>query len=512
MAFAERHPRTPALGTGLIGAGLPIVAFLFATGAVFVALRMFKGPMLMGGLVLIAVMAVLWTRPERATQAGIFALYLNLGGLLVSYHNEESLLVSMMTFALLALPFGVALLHLWFAEHKGILADSTLGYMLLYWSALALSAVMSNDPGNSVRKLTTYTLEGVVLYFLVVNVVRSGDVLRKCLWALVLSGALLGALSTVQVATKSYNNTFGGLAKVQRVELEGNTESASKLDHPRVAGSLGETNRYGQLMVVLLPIALFLAKSESVPALKWIAAFSCLPILAGVLLTGSRGAAVTVLLVVLSVAALGHLRWTHIAGVAAAGVLLAAILVPQFAQRLSTLSALTEVPKGRATSMDSSLRQRATIVLATARIFRDNPVFGVGPGQARLYVERYSEGGLTRITRTRRGHNLYLEELANTGLVGFSFFALVVASVVRRLVRLRRSLLHVDSQAAYLATALLMAIVAYLISAMFLHLSYERYFWVLIALGSAATMVLRGEERTLQVAPLQEPYVSYVPR
>jgi hypothetical protein len=50
-----------------------------------------------------------------------------------------------------------------------------------------------------------------------------------------------------------------------------------------------------------------------------------------------------------------------------------------------------------------------------------------------------------------------------------------------------------DPDRALLASSFFFALFAYLACAAFLHLSYQRYFWVLLALASAVIWALRQE-------------------
>ena len=51
-----------------------------------------------------------------------------------------------------------------------------------------------------------------------------------------------------------------------------------------------------------------------------------------------------------------------------------------------------------------------------------------------------------------------------------------------------------------LAMGCLMSLAAYLLSGVFLQLSFQRYFWILIALGNATIWVLRHERTNQQQA------------
>jgi len=53
--------------------------------------------------------------------------------------------------------------------------------------------------------------------------------------------------------------------------------------------------------------------------------------------------------------------------------------------------------------------------------------------------------------------------------------------------------MRVESEYADLATALLLSMVGYFTTAMFLHLSYERYYWFLLALAGTTAYLLNAE-------------------
>jgi hypothetical protein len=70
----------------------------------------------------------------------------------------------------------------------------------------------------------------------------------------------------------------------------------------------------------------------------------------------------------------------------------------------------------------------------------------------------------------------------------------VVVSLVG-LARARRAALATRPDLAALATGFLLSIVAYLASGVFLHLSYARYFWMMLALAGVAAIVVRAAVR-----------------
>ena len=80
----------------------------------------------------------------------------------------------------------------------------------------------------------------------------------------------------------------------------------------------------------------------------------------------------------------------------------------------------------------------------------------------------------------------------------------IAALVMYRLWRMRRECLHKRPDLANIATSLWFAMLAYLGTAVFLHLSYQRYWWIIVAVAGAALQVYQHElieEDDHQTAP-----------
>ena len=125
------------------------------------------------------------------------------------------------------------------------------------------------------------------MYFLIINVVRDLPTLRRVTWALLLAGCLMGGLSIFQKVTHTENNIYGGLAQVSS-DFEGNMsrqdlrsgsigQNGEVVGQVRAAGPIGETNRYGQRLVVLLPLAVLRFCTESSRRLRVFWSKACRP-------------------------------------------------------------------------------------------------------------------------------------------------------------------------------------------------------------------------------------------
>src|SRR5207245_4423544 len=137
-------------------------------------------------------------------------------------------------------------------------------------------------------------------------------------------------------------------------------------------------------------------------------------------------------------------------------------------------------------------------------VFLDHPIFGVGPGHfAEYYSLPYGNRiGLIESTKKYLGHNLYLETLAETGVTGLTCLLAILFVIMQGLWKERRRCLQSRPELASLATAFFLCLSAYAMSAVFIHLSYQRYFWLLVALSSAAARIVRSKREEQAIGEL----------
>jgi O-antigen ligase len=137
-------------------------------------------------------------------------------------------------------------------------------------------------------------------------------------------------------------------------------------------------------------------------------------------------------------------------------------------------------------------------MVAAFTVFLEHPIAGVGPGHfSTYYARKYgNEVGVKYLRSNRRAHNLYIEMIANLGLIGITSFMAIALFMIYRLWQARRRFLATRPELAQLAVALILSICAYLGSAMFLHLSFQRYYWFTLALAGAALQIFAAESRS----------------
>jgi len=414
------------------------------------------------------------------TAAILFLIYLNAPAVAVRFHGAPFILAAAVPLAL-AIPVAYRVL----VRNEPLRFPVPIVAAMAMLGLHAISALVSVHPHESLGTLQTWLIEGVLLALLIANAVRTRSELRSAVGAIVAAGALMGVISLAQQALGATDQSVFGLG-----QLDSEISDASGRVQRRLAGPVGETNRYAQIMSVLIPIAASCAATSR--GLRRAAyGISTLAISGGVALTYSRGALVGLALAAPFAVAFRMLPIRHLllAGIALLGLLAA---MPHYAERVMTIGEVAMqglgLRGGGLRNSDGAARGRMTEMKSAALLFAEHPVFGAGPGLAPYYYDENSGvvGGKVR-QGTRRSHNLYLELAAETGVVGLAAFGFAVAIAFLHLDRARRRLESSDRGLWGLACGLEIALIVSLATSLFLHASYIRYFWILIGLAASAS-------------------------
>lgn len=434
------------------------------------------------------IMMLFW--PELATLFISFVIYANIPVLAARFHGVPAFLAASLILLLL-----IPLIDYLFKSKKGIRIDETFRFMLLLLGVLILSSVFAKDFATAVEHIFIFLSEGLILYFLMLNVVRRLPTLERVLWVLILTGGLLSTLGIYKSLTGS-ESQFGGLAQshlsraVEISEHEFEDENAHRMDGP-----VGETNRFAQILLVLLPFAFYKFGTEKAFWMKGLAALIGILILGGISLTYSRGAFLTLSILALLAVFTGHLSPKALVSFGTVLLLLALIVAPGLIGRIASISSLQNLFSDEAHTVDSSFRGRSTEMIAALNAFLDHPVLGVGPGNYAPFYSQYyhinNDFALKYIPKPRRAHNLFLEFAAESGLVGLTVLLSLLALLLYRLWMERiRWIRAGEMRHAALATAAAFSILAYLGTGMFLHLAYQRYLWFVLAVCGSCLYIL----------------------
>lgn len=473
-------------------ATVPLFAGVAAAGLAC-GLLAARSPFLALALVTMLVLAIAMIADSQvATIVAIFLIYFDAPGVIVQAHGAPSIAGAAFPL-LLVLPFLVGVLR-----GERVIFTPTLAFALLLFAAMVAATVLSAYPDEAMKKVESFIIEGLLLYFLITNVVRTPAGLRRALWAIVVAGAALAFISVFQSVTHSYFRPFFGFG------LPDPAFNAGQSTDWRASGPFGDPNYYGQLLVVAMAISLVFTFRERTAALRTVAGGATAVMLYAMALSYSRGAglALAVLFVIMA-----FLRY-FTAGQLLAMVLGVAVLlvaVPSYLDRVATVTSVSSANAEAGSSdpnADLSTQQRATEMRAAYAVFKDHYVIGVGPAVFPEYYRRYAQkigGAIHQRERSgakkgeeakREAHNIFLDTAASVGIIGLVAFLGVLATSLAAILRTRRAcLLDDDGEGADLATAVFLAIVAYVLTGMFLSLAYDRYFWLIVGLAGAASSV-----------------------
>jgi hypothetical protein len=139
------------------------------------------------------------------------------------------------------------------------------------------------------------------------------------------------------------------------------------------------------------------------------------------------------------------------------------------------------VRDGLSTEMSSNLRRRLT--RAGFEMVRDEPLFGVGAGAFKHYVDRYEPlpAGQERPIDARpnlSAHNVVLELWADSGTAAAVLYVLFLALVLLRLEQFRRR-----GPGAALLTGLSAALIGLFVTSLFHNYEYDNLLWVICGLA-----------------------------
>lgn len=419
-------------------------------------------------------------RPVLGLVALVAVVYLQLSDVLVGRHDLPSLL------QLLVIPLlFVAVLEWRTKLLEGLAPWSVTLALVAYVLVFLVSTTTAAEPALADARAVA-AAKGFVIFALVLLLATTPGRVRAGVWALAGSGLLLAGIGLVQVLTGEYGTSFGGLAGVERAQVFGEVMES------RIAGPVGDPNFFAQILVIVVPLGLLLAWKERSVWLR-LAGLAAAVVAAGaVLATYSRGGALALGVVVVGSLFAARLGRRRLLTAGFALLLAGALLLPDdVTRRLGTLGQVLPGQE-RVEELDRSFQNRILQAQVAWNMFLDHPMTGVGAGNyTRHYADYADEVGSTAPAYYREGggyypHNLYLELAAETGFAGLIVFGGVVLLVLGHLRWAGVAFLAAGRELdAALASALLVAVVGYLVTSLFLHGHFQLYLWILFGLSAA---------------------------
>ena len=374
------------------------------------------------------------------------------------------------------LPFRIALLAAAVAAGAHVLSrvaagrpiiiptrEMKIAACLLGWAVVTIP--FSIWPGGSVGTLTDLFLESLALLWLIANTVTSVSRFQQFAWGL--------TLMSMPIASTGFMHYRYGTF------LQNGVERIVGYDSPLASNP----NDLALTLNLIIPFTWALLGLTRGPLLR--AALLALLVLdvTAVVLTFSRAGFLT-LAVILAIIVTRLLRSPkRVWGIAVLATLLLCLplLSASYWQRLATISSIESDPTG-------SAQVRRDLSLSALQFILTHPVIGAGIG---VGVLGFREQGLQTWNDV---HNVYLQYAVDLGLPGLGLFlALLATCLASASAAGHRVGGGRDARdAAHLAQALWLSLVAFGVAALFHPVAYHFYFYYLAGL-SAACRTIHGQ-------------------
>jgi O-Antigen ligase len=368
---------------------------------------------------------------------------------------------------------------------------------ILFFGALVLAATVRH--GSSDWAFVRNYFGAVVFFGTCAVTLRTVQRRRYAVGALVAGCTATAAVGLVQLFTTDALVSGWVLPHVGLVQ-----DTYSRLGSPWGLASVGSD--YGKDVLigflVLVPL-LFHAEGR-----RWLPVVACVVLAVGLAMSGSRSAWLAATVGLLYIAATSRRLELAVPLVVLAGFfvfLIARPATPVDLQAAAGLSRQGNRPSGEAdrdpssgfqsprlviggtrdrvsTDLSNDLRRRLT--RAGLEMVRDQPVFGVGAGAFKNYVDAYEPIEKTdRVVDARRNlpaHNVLLEIWAGSGTPALLLYLAFVGAVLLRLHRSRA-----DHRQPGLAVGLTAALIGVLVASLFHNYQYDNLIWALYGLAAS---------------------------
>ncbi|MEO5887727.1 MAG: O-antigen ligase family protein, partial [Anaerolineales bacterium] len=300
--------------------------------------------------------------------------------------------------------------------------------------------------------------------------------------------------------------TFWGLARDSAFGQIGGSGSL------RYGGPIAESNVWGQILVSILPIALYQFAKVREPRIKFLSAVAALFIFLAMLFTESRGAFLALVFVLTFTAFDLKIKATTLLILASLGLVLLIIVPSRYTERIKTLDLFFQSNQENGSSQDSAVEGRREKMLTGLAMFKEHPLLGVGFANYRDNYWSYagnlgleaSARNIDSVSSERQPHSLYIEILAETGFFGIASFAAFIFIVLRALHRSRAmndaNTVKADPDWSLWITSMFMSILTFLVAGIFLHGIGFRFIWVLSGLALAIIHLTQDQPSSVQVS------------
>ena len=376
------------------------------------------------------------------------------------------------------------------------------GVLLIYFLTILFSSFVAvNQPKSflAIIDLAKDIAIGICIYLTLDTKEKLKTGVRVLLYAVTFV-SLLGVIHTLSGSSL----TFWGLARESAFGQIGGSGSL------RYGGPIAESNVWGQVLVSILPIALYQFAKVRESRIKFLAAMAALFIFLAMLFTESRGAFLALVVVMTLTAFDLRIKATTLLSLAFLGIVLLIIVPSRYTERIKTLDIFFQSNQD-GLSQDDAVEGRREKMLTGLAMFKEHPFLGVGFANYNDNYWLYAGNlGLEATARNvgsessaRQPHSLYVEIMAETGIFGIASFLVFIYIMLRDLYRSRAmndaNKVKADPDWSLWITSIFMSILTFLVAGIFLHGIGFRFIWVLSGLALAIIHLTQDHSPSLQL-------------
>ena len=220
-------------------------------GAAYFAFAVLATAFIIGGLsyanvtitfiliIILIAAAIVAKSPEIIAPSAYFIIFTNAAVVAYLFHGLPYILGATLPILIL----GISIVYKYFILKKPLVFDIPILLLIIYLAIGIFSAITSIDLMEGLNTLFVLASEGILLYTLILNSIRSSRELRQAIWAILIGAIFIGGISAFQQATGTFDNDYWGFAQVTGRGFDiGETTLTGEVRQARLEGPIGEKN------------------------------------------------------------------------------------------------------------------------------------------------------------------------------------------------------------------------------------------------------------------------------
>ncbi len=372
--------------------------------------------------------------------------------------------------------------------HTGFKTNAATKYLIAFCVWAFAGTILSNYAPDLLAHWARMVFR-LALLILAISTLNTAKKINRYLHVLLVCAVLTCLVSVAQYVLPSmqlegmnWASATSGGAYVDPESLDG--EAAV-----RVSGQAGHSNWLAMTLLLLLPVnAFWFTTTKRRWARALIIAAAVLQVTVLVLTFTRTGFIIgTAVLLMLFIGGLLKLSPLRIFAMMFIGVIGITMMPDAYVKRVFSPRQYVE---------SDSVRARIALQTAATNYAISDPVFGLGTGGFGMRFVREGNETATQMRYVVQyqnwqavfigTHNMYLQILADTGFVGFVFFALFYYLMFKNILAQRRKYDELgDTTGHTIVTALVISLSAFLLCAVFLHALHQPIWWMIAAAAIA---------------------------